>query len=273
MRIHNVFLITGALAGLAVPSLHSQTPARPTASIAIPRGGSYLGVGIQEIDADRAKALNLRDVAGVEVTRVEKDSPAEKAGLMNGDVVIQYAGQRVEGIEQFSRLVRETPAGREVKLDIWRNSGAQTVTAKVAARRGIGPSGLPTGDGFQFSLPELPPMPDLPRSLMAWRTSLLGVEAETLDGQLAQFFGVKEGVLVRSVVAASPAEQGGIKAGDVITRVEDSSVRTPADLSSHLRGLRGKSVPVIVTRDHKELTLNVMIADQTPLGGNHRAQR
>src|SRR5580698_8866482 len=107
MRIHNVFLITGALAGWAVPSLHSQTPARPPASVAIARPGSYIGIGIQEIDADRAKALNLRDVAGVEVTRVEKDSPAEKAGLMNGDVVIQYAGQRVEGIEQFSRLVRE----------------------------------------------------------------------------------------------------------------------------------------------------------------------
>jgi serine protease Do len=211
-------------------------------------------------------------VAGVEVTRVEKDSPAEKAGLMAGDVVIQYAGQHVEGIEQFSRLVRETPPGREVKLDIWRNGASQTVTAKVAARRGV-VAGVP-GDGFQFTLPELP-MPDIPRSLMTWRTTLLGVEAESLDGQLAQFFGVKEGVLVRSVVTGSPAESAGIKAGDVITRVDDSNVRTPADLTSRIRGLRGKSVPIGLTRDHKEMTLNVMIADQNSNGGSraNRAQR
>jgi serine protease Do len=197
------------------------------------------------------------------VTRVEKDSPAEKAGLMAGDAVIQYNGQRIEGIEQFSRLVRETPAGRDVKLDIWRNGAPQAVTVKVATRRG----GVVAGDGFNFTIPEIPVMPDIPRSLMIWRTALLGVEAESLDGQLGQFFGVKEGVLVRSVVAGSAAEKAGIKAGDVITKVDDAGVRTPSDLSSRVRGLRGKSVDIVVMRDHKEMTLNVMIADQQGGGG------
>jgi serine protease Do len=276
MRIHQVLLIAGAAAGVAVPTLYPQAgpvvTTRPAASVTITRGGTYIGVNIQEIDADRAKALNLRDVAGVELTRIEKDSPAEKAGLMTGDVVIQYAGQHVEGIEQFSRLVRETPVGRDVKLDIWRNGAAQSMTVKVAARRNVGAI---TGDGgFQFTLPELP-MPDIPRNLMTWRTTLLGVEAESLDGQLATFFGVKEGVLVRSVIAGSASEQAGIKAGDVITRVDDSNVRTPAELSSRVRGLRGKSVPIVLMRDHKEMTLNVMIADQRPSGGTraNRAQR
>src|SRR5712692_9193923 len=98
-------------------------------------GGSYLGVNLAEIDADRARELKLKETYGVEITRVAEGSPAEKAGLKSGDVVLEYNGQRVEGMEQFGRLVRETPAGREVKLVISRNGDTQTVAATVAARK------------------------------------------------------------------------------------------------------------------------------------------
>ena len=79
-------------------------------------GGTYLGVNLAEIDANRAKELKLKEDYGVEITRVEENSPAEKAGVKAGDVVLEYNGQRVEGMEQFGRMVRETPPGREVKL-------------------------------------------------------------------------------------------------------------------------------------------------------------
>jgi serine protease Do len=249
-----------------VAQVKQQTQQAAATAVAIARGGSYLGIAIQEIDSDRSKALRLREEAGVEVTRVEKDSPAEKAGVMVGDTVLQYNGQRVEGIEQFSRMVRETPVGRDVKLDLWRNGAAQTVTAKIAARTG----GL-IGNNFVFNGPDLV-LPDIPGTLMTLRTSMLGVEAESLTGQLAQFFGVKEGVLVRSVVANSAAEKGGIKAGDVITSVDNAAVRTPAELTTHIRGARGKTVPVVVMRDHKETTLNVMIADAPGGGGANRVR-
>jgi len=237
-----------------------QTAPKPLPKITATLGTtSFLGVGIQEIDAERAKALKLPEEAGVEVTRVAADSPAEKAGIKTGDVVLQYNGQRVEGIDQFSRMVRETPAGREVKLGIFRNGAAQTVTAKIAA------NSAPVLNG-QFLLPLAPNqepldlrVPDLPRSLMTWRSGSLGVEAESLEGQLADFFGVKEGVLVRSVIKGSAAEKAGIKAGDVITKVDDAKVTTPADLSNHLRTMRGKTVSVVLTRDRKEVTVSVTL--------------
>src|SRR5271166_6318174 len=69
-------------------------------------GNSYLGIGVAEIDAERAKALNLKEVHGVEVKSVDHDSPAAKAGLKEADVVVEYNGQRIEGTEQFVRLVR-----------------------------------------------------------------------------------------------------------------------------------------------------------------------
>src|SRR5579862_1408279 len=226
---------------------------------------SFLGVGIQEIGSDRAKALKLPEEAGVEITHVAQDSPAEKAGLKVGDVVLQYNGQRVEGMDQFSRMVRETPAGREVNLGIIRNGAAQTVTAKVGANTG------PILNG-RLMLPLNPqppnfPIPDLPQSLMSWRSAVLGVDAETLDGQLAEYFGVKDGVLVRSVLKGSAAEKAGIKAGDVILRVGDNKVTSSADIATRLRPFRGRSVGIVLMRDRKEVTVTVTLEARGPVGG------
>jgi serine protease Do len=226
-----------------------------------PPGSSFIGVMVQEIDTDRAKALKLPEEAGVEVTHIDPDSPAEKSGLKVGDTVLNYNGQRVEGMEQFSRLVRETPPGREVKLDIFRNGTGQTIALQVGSRHA--PAQTFDLQHIQDQLHQLQAhLPDLPRSFMTWRSSALGIDAEGLDGQLAQYFGVKEGVLVRSVQKDSTAEKAGMKAGDVIVRVDDAHVATPADLSMHFRSVHGGTSAVVVMRDHHEITLTVKVDDE-----------
>jgi serine protease Do len=215
-------------------------------------GGTYIGVGMQE-----------RDEAGVEITVVEPDSPAEKAGLRVGDIVLRYNGQRVEGNEQFARLVRETPAGREAKIDISRGGAVQTVTVRVAQRKAPRiewNDAAPMADRLDIHVP------DLPRTFMGLRSPALGVEAESIDGQLAQYFGVKEGVLIRSVSKGSAAEKAGIRAGDVIMRIDDMRVASPSDIMGRVRTLRGKAGPVVLMRDHKELTVMVAIGDDDPAG-------
>jgi serine protease Do len=157
----------------------------------------------------------------------------------------------VEGIEQLSRLVRETPAGREVKLDLFRNGAAHTVTAKIGQHPAV--PGFPEGLSFR--------MPDVPRVFPGMRSPLLGVEAESIEGQLAQYFGVSGGVLVRSVMKSSAAEKAGIKAGDVILRVDDMKVASPAEISARLRAAHGKSVPVALMRERKEMTLTVEVPE------------
>ncbi len=227
-------------------------------------GGSFLGVGVAEIDNARAKDLKLREEQGVEITRIEDDSPAAKAGLKVGDVVLEYNGQRVEGMEQFGRLVRETPVGREVKLLINRNGAPQTVQATVGSRKGHelpGPNGT-----WHFEMPEvrIPDMPtgDAPQFFSVWRGSMLGVETESLNKQLGDFFGVKEGVLVRTVVKGSAAEMAGIRAGDVITKVDQNAVTTPNELSSAIRSARSKkSFAVQLVREKREMSVNVTIED------------
>ena len=90
--------------------------------------GSYLGVGLEDIDSARAKELKLKEERGVEIRRVDPDSPAEKAGLKEHDVVLEYNGQRVEGGDSLARMVRETPVGRTARLLISRDGNTQTVT-------------------------------------------------------------------------------------------------------------------------------------------------
>ena len=233
-------------------------PAPPPPGVAPTRifqRGGYLGVGIQQITAERAKTLKLREEGGVEVTSVMQESPAEKAGLKPGDVVVSFNGQKVEGFEQFSRLVRETPVGREVKLEIVRNGVSQTVPVKIDNRP------LPrffTNDGGRFNVPPDVPMPDIPRLFTGLHSPMLGIEAESVDGQLAEYFGVKDsGVLVRSVLRNSAAERAGLKAGDVILRLDDVKVASAADISAKLRMAPGKTVQVSLMRDHKETTLPV----------------
>ena len=111
----------------------------------------------------------------------------------------------------------------------------------------------------------MPPMPEMPRVWNSTRSGMLGVETEALGSQLADFFGVKEGVLVRSVVKDSVAEKAGIHAGDVIVRINGESVTTTREVSALLRStLRAKKTfPIVVVRDKKEVTLSATFDSST----------
>jgi serine protease Do len=92
----------------------------------------WLGVTPEDISGDRAKELKLSAARGVYVGEVEKDSPAEKAGLKSGDVIIEFNGTHVEGVTQFRRLVRETPPGHSVAIVVSRDGKSQTLNATLS---------------------------------------------------------------------------------------------------------------------------------------------
>ena len=268
-------LSTFCLSALLLPAAPPDpTPRARTTThrVVLQRGGSYLGIGVAEITPERAKELHLKDERGIEVRCVDADSPAAKAGFKEGDVVLDYNGQRVEGGEQFMRLVRETPAGRSVPVLISRNGATQTLTSTIGQRR-AGSIGMEVdGDQFVMAMPPMPSveplppmrMPDIPRAFMSWGSPVLGIESESLNPQLAEFFGVKEGILVRSVTHESSAEKAGFKAGDVIIKVNGEKVTTPREISSILQSSRAKkSLPVTVIRRQKEVVLNVALEESS----------
>ena len=232
-------------------------------ALILQRGGSYLGIGGMDITADRAKSLNLKEERGVEVSSVAEDGPAAKAGIKPGDVVLEYNGQPVQGTTQFQRMVRETPVGRLVKITVWRNGATQTLTATVGENKGA--LVAPDDGQWSFSVPNMPVMPsmpnfDMPRFQMSMQNPMLGIEGESLgqQEQLAEFFGVHEGVLVRSVRKGSAAEKAGLKAGDVITKVDDAQINSTTDITRILRGLKSKKTfNLTIVRNKKEMPLTV----------------
>jgi len=244
---------------LAVPAW-SQTKSRSVSNTVIIRqGGGYLGIGFAEIDSDRAKALKLREERGVEIKVVEPDSPAAKAGLKRDDVILEFNGQRVEGAQQFTRMVAETPAGRKVTLGIMRGGSSLTVTAALQPRGGFH---FITNDN-DIELPPMPPMPpsiqmpDLPHANLSWRTGRIGIESEELNSQLAEYFGVAQGVLVRMVSRDSPAARAGLKAGDVIVKADGKPVTATREISSLLKDR--KSIALAIVRNHKDLSFTVLL--------------
>ena len=264
-------------AGLIAPAARAQAtpPAAPRArsvQIVTPTPTSYLGINAVDITADRAKALKLREERGVEITSVDAESAAAKAGLKEGDVVLEYNGQRVEGWEQLRRLVSETPPQREVKIGIWRSGAAQTLTATVGSRKDARANGETIvtpfgGDSFSFRIGPAPATPfppsiEIPQFRTFAQNRTIGIFGESLgqEEQLAEFFGVKSGILIRSVVKGSAAEKAGIKAGDVLTKIDDTVVSSPAEISSALRAAgSGRTFTVTVVRNKKEMALTVTL--------------
>ncbi|HEV8202218.1 MAG TPA: PDZ domain-containing protein, partial [Candidatus Polarisedimenticolia bacterium] len=236
-------------------------------------GGSWLGVQIADVDMDRGKELGLKDVHGAEVQSVSAGSPAEEAGIKEGDVITEYQGTRIEGVAQLTRLVRETPAGRTAHVEVWRNGSSKDLTVQMKEREHDGDDeDLPghmqiftddgDGDGKMtwFHTPTPPEPPDINlEELEGLQDKLsimglpgmrprLGVTVDTVGKQLADYFGVKQGsgVLVTSVGKGSAAEAAGIKAGDVIVKVDDEAVSDAGDLHMAMRHRRDKALTLTV---------------------------
>lgn len=251
---------------MAVPGCFAQTSAQQSARSATLRAAAsrgYLGVGVVELTDDRVKALNLKDMQGVEVKRIDESSPAAKAGLKENDIILEVNGKGVDGIEQFQRSIGETSPGTKVDITIWRNGSRQTVSATLDSR----PNFFAL-NGPDFPLPPIPPMPQVPFNganpfpTIPGASPVVGFEGEALNPQLAEFFGVKEGVLVRFVTAKTPAERAGLKAGDVVVKVNGTPVTNPREISGLVRASHNKkAIAFTVVRNKKEISLNVEIAE------------
>jgi len=265
-----LFLLAAAPASAARPAPPPpDTPSTPRPprpphdhTIFFSSGGSWLGVSIADVTSERAKELNMKEETGAEIKAVTPGSPAEEAGLKRGDVILEYQGTRVEGAMQLTRMVRETPPGRTVSVRTLRDGETRAVRVKVTEhdadehertfhrRIEIPPIEMP-----DIELPEIPFIESLPSSFR------LGVSVENLGDQLGEYFGVKdgEGVLVRSVRKGSPADGAGLRAGDVIVKVDGEGISDSADLRSALRERRGKTFPLTIVRDRREQSVSVTL--------------
>ncbi|HXH05202.1 MAG TPA: PDZ domain-containing protein [Vicinamibacterales bacterium] len=277
--------VIGVLAGavLLAPSLRGQAiRASDDGQMVQLFVGSNVRVGVRvrDVDEEDVRRQKLQALAGALIEEVRRNSPAEKAGLRAGDVIVEFDGERVRSARHFARLVDETPEGKDVPATVVRGGERVTVSIRPERARGAEPFFDPA---WSERLAREAERAAAVRAEAARRISehmqealergdvwygggfaspsgWLGVRVQELTPQLAEYFGVKDGVLVASVEAGSAAEKAGVKAGDVITSVAGTAVTTAADLRRELRraGDQGQ-VEIEVVRDRKPTRLTVQL--------------
>jgi S1-C subfamily serine protease len=261
-----------AAAATLAPRVYGQTrvevvnPARAVQLFSL--GGGRIGVSVTDLDPSDTDA---KTATGVRIDSVEEDSPAAKAGLQKGDIVVEFDGERVRSVRQFSRLVSETPVGRQVSAAVTRDG--RRVTVNITPRDSSELRGLTDETWRRLDevremariaprpVPSRPPATPRPArppiESFFWVTgNQIGVTVNTLSDQLKEYFGVKDGVLVTAVSDDSAAAKAGVKAGDVIVSVNGSSIEDPTDLRARIRDIdAGKEFTLGIMRDRKAMTL------------------
>jgi serine protease Do len=216
-----------------------------------------------------------------------EDTPAANAGLQQDDVLVSWNGARLEGVAQLQRHMRERPAGRSVRLGVFRDGKARDVNVTLGKREGmtgafVGPDGVlgfrvdPTDqERLRERMDELRVrMRDLRdrvgpegEAVRAYWMAIsergrLGVSIQNLGDQLAQYFGVEQGALITSVLEDSPAQRAGLKAGDVIVGIAGEGVEGPADVMRALRDREAGPVDLRIMRDRKARTISVELEER-----------
>jgi serine protease Do len=238
---------------------------------------SYLGVDTRDVTSDRLSALHLKEESGVEITMVDQDAPAGKAGLKEEDVILTLNGEKVVSVEQLRRIIRETPPGRIITLGISRNGQPMTFKVQLADRKETFAHDFgPRFKDFHFDMPNLPVMPemDMPVSIVVVHSSARsGLMVENLTQQLGDFFGAKngQGVLIRSVEKGSRGEKAGFRAGDVILKINDEAIHDSSDFSHALRSRQGNTASIVILRDKREQTITLTLPERRQSGRNRES--
>ena len=231
----------------------------------------YLGVLVGDVDAESAPKLKLKDARGVVVTLIDHDAPAAQAGIRVNDVVLQLNGKAVGNSEQFSRMMREIPAGHKVSLLISRDGTQQTIGVQLADRKKMEHDVWNKIDGGGEEFTSVPSMgmlssggADAPVSggfhLPFFGSSLnVGALVEPLTAQMADYLGVSSGLMVKQVARKSAADAAGFRAFDVILKVGPEAVNTVADWDRALRSNQGKPVQVTILRNKKQETITLYV--------------
>jgi len=296
LRVLYLLVLLGVVLGVA--ALAQNTAPRPEskdkpeallldAPTPLSLSGSYLGVFLEEVTPERKKELGLNEERGAIVMKVIAGSPAEKAGLKENDVITSFNGRQVDSVRELQRLMDETPPGRSVTIDVIRSGEGHKLVATMAKRdfgafnRKMAEANKQLRDQFsnrQFGA--APPSLEwnwgnFDFTPFSWGRHRLGVSGETVNGQLADYFGLKggQGVLVTEVEVGSPAAKAGLKAGDVIISVDEHKVDDVNQLVSEINKKDDGAVSMKVVRDRNEVTITVNLEKRGDSTTSPRAPR
>ena len=191
----------------------------------------WLGVIIQDIDANLASYFGLEDKSGVLVSRIVEASPAEKAGLKPGDIIISLGDEKIKNTESLLRALLKKNIGEKVPLGVVRNLKLYSAVVEIAERP----------EDKTVSVEQKKPEPQVSQKVIkSWR----GVEVSDITSDIAQRFKIaaESGVIILSVEPQSPAEQAGLRPGDVIYEINRAPIKNMRDYSAAIDKASGDAL-------------------------------
>ncbi len=219
----------------------------------------WLGIYMQDINKDIAEALNIDVDKGVLVNDVIDDSPAEKAGLEDGDVIVRIGDNVIDNTSDLSKAVKSMVPGDKADIVVYRDGKKKDLNVVMGAAE----NRVDREFALQKSTKEALEKYKDAMKLSMKPHGFLGVTLESLGDQLAEYFQVKEGVLITSVEEDSPAEKAGLKAGDVILSVNGEETSSPSDVSSIVRKQKeGDTVDLMISRRGQEMKIAAKVEER-----------
>jgi serine protease Do len=217
--------------GLAIPaSMADNVYHQLVKSGKVTRG--WLGVNIQNMTPELAKSFNIKADEGVLIAQVEPNSPASKAGLRSGDIVLEYNGKEMKSPEDLSIGVADTKVGTPAKVKVMREGKTLNLDVSVGERPAERAEASKPGENSEHAK--------------------LGVKVENVDADTARQLKLASanGVVVTEVQPGSPADEGNVQTGDVIREINHKSVNNAADLQAETRNLKkGSTVLLKIIRE------------------------
>lgn len=230
--------------------------------------GAFLGIYMEDLDKKMIKEIDYPKSTGVLITGIVDDSPAEEAGLEKDDVIYTIAGDKVKDSKGLSKLISSKEPGDEVKVVVYRNGRKKTFDLALGEKK----TAYVTIDMENYEdMSKNAYIQTLGNEGNVWVTSTgnafsvyggrgrMGVQLHELSEDLAPYFKVREGegVLVLKVIEDSPAEEAGLKAGDVIVKIDDEEIEEIDDIFEAINEVHveveddGGEAEVEVTMDMK----------------------
>jgi serine protease Do len=206
---------------------------------------------------------------------VMEGSPAEKAGLQSGDVIVRFNNEEITSVRKLTRLLGEVAPDHQAKLTVLRNGTEREITATLAKRPApkFEEGSFRNLPQIERSVPwppsvEMPPLPPVqsipstpgapePFSFRFGSSRKIGVGVTALTKQLSEHFGVSNGLLINEVRADSPAYKAGLKAGDIIIEVDGKEVKGEIDLITAIAEKKDGDVTLTIVRDRNRQTVRV----------------